>query len=266
MKKINVLLLVLILALGILGCTSQSEPSSSSTSQKPETTELTIAAAASLTDALNTVISNYASVAPNVKITTNYASSGALQTQTENGAPVDIFFSAANKQMDALNDGGLIMSDSIVKLLKNEVVLIIPSDSTLTLSSFEEAAGDSVTKIAIGDPASVPVGQYAQEAYTTLNLWDKVSSKAVFGSSVKQVLSWVVSGDVECGIVYKTDAAIESGVKIIASAPENSHKTVEYPVGVVKASTHQEAALAFIEYLKSDEAAVVFEEFGFVSN
>lgn len=265
MKKIISLFLILMMASGIAACGGAAPVQSPSPAQSAEPAELTILAAASLTDALNEVAVNYASVAPNVKITVSYGSSGALQTQIENGAPADIFFSAANKQMDALNDGGLMISDSIVELLKNEIVLVVPADSALSISKFEDAATDAVIKIALGDPASVPAGQYAQDTFTALNIWDAVSSKAVFGSDVRQVLSWVSAGEADCGVVYSTDAASEITVKIVASAPADTHKAIVYHVGIVKASTQQAAAAGFIKYLQSSEGLAVFTKYGFLA-
>lgn len=280
MKKFCALLLALILVICMAGCGTPSPASSPSPSMEaspsaeaspsPSTAsaapaELTILAAASLTDALNEIIANYASAAPNVTVTVSYGSSGALQTQIENGAPADLFFSAATKQMDALNDGGLMMSDSIVKLLKNEIVLVVPADTKLSISKFEDAATDAVSKIALGDVASVPAGQYAQETFTSLNLWDKVSAKAVFGSDVRQVLSWVSAGEADCGVVYSTDAASDSSVKVAAAAPADTHKAITYPVGIVKASTQQTAAADFISYLQSDAGMQVFTKYGFLA-
>jgi molybdate transport system substrate-binding protein len=265
MKKIFSLFFILIMTFGIAACSGTAPVQSPSPTQSAEPAELIILAAASLTDALNEAVAKYASVAPNVKITVSYGSSGALQTQIENGAPADIFFSAANKQMDALNDGGLMISDSIEELLKNEIVLVVPADSSLSISKFEDAATDAVEKIALGDPASVPAGQYAQDTFTALNIWDAVSSKAVFGSDVRQVLSWVSAGEADCGVVYSTDAASDNTVKIVASAPADTHKAIVYPVGIVKASTQQAAAADFIKYLQSSEGLAVFAKYGFLA-
>lgn len=259
MKKLSVLLMALILVFSLFGCkrTSQATPTYSS--------GLTIAAASSLTAPLNEIIANYAAVAPNMKITVSYGSSGALQTQIENGAPADIFFSAATKQMDALDSAGLIVSSSVIKLLNNEIVLIVPVNSALNISSFNDAATGVVSSIALGDVNSVPAGQYAQDTFNALSLWDKVSAKAVFGSDVKQVLSWVKSGNADCGVVYQTDVVSDTAVKIIASAPAGSHKAIDYPVGIVKSSTQQAAAADFIKYLQSSEGMNVFLKYGFLA-
>ncbi len=246
-----------------------SAPSESQDAEEPpeETdapVELIIGAAASLTLPLTEIAGNYMADHPNVTIKLSFASSGNLQTQIENGAPTDIFFSAATKQMAALEDQDLILDGSRVDLLRNEIVLIVPADSALGLAAFEDAASDAVTSVAVGDPASVPAGQYAEQTFTFLNIWDAVSAKAVLGSDVKQVLSWVSTAEADCGVVYKTDAVSDGGVKIVASAPDGSHNAVTYPVAVVKASAQPDAAAAFIDYLKTDAATAVFEASGFL--
>jgi molybdate transport system substrate-binding protein len=268
MKKSCAILLALLMLFGFAACGAPGEspsPLTDTDGSKAAQTELLVSAAASLTDALNEVVENYTAANPHMKITVNYGASGALQSQIENGAPADIFFSAAAKQMNALNDAGLMVSDSIVTLLKNEIVLVVPKTSALTLSSFEDAAGDTVKSIALGDTASVPAGQYAQETFTALGVWDAVNAKAVFGSDVKQVLSWVAAGDADCGVVYSTDAAADRNVKAVATAPAGTHKDIAYPVGIVKASTQQEAAAGFLSYLQSDEGLAIFSKYGFLA-
>jgi molybdate transport system substrate-binding protein len=245
------------------GASAPSEPSQEAT-EPAAPVELIIGAAASLTLPLTEIADNYMADHPNVTIKLNFASSGNLQTQIENGAPTDIFFSAATKQMTALEDQDLILDGSRVELLRNEIVLIVPADSALGLDAFEDAASDAVTSVAVGDPASVPAGQYAEQAFTFLGIWDAVSAKAVLGSDVKQVLSWVSTAEADCGVVFKTDAISDGGVRIIAMAPDGSHNAVVYPVAVVKASAQPDAAAAFIEYLKTDAATAVFEANGFL--
>jgi molybdate transport system substrate-binding protein len=276
MKRLPALLIALLLIFNLTGCAESSKQTASAspaataseasdTAASTAPVELTIAAASSLTAALNEIVANYASDAPDVKITVNYGGSGNLQTQIENGAPTDIFFSAAMKQMDALEQGGFMVTESIIKLLKNEIVLIVPGDSTLPIDSFDQLGTDLISKIALGDTASVPAGQYAKETLSALNLWDKVSEKTVYGTDVKQVLTWVSSGDVDCGIVYSTDAAADHSVRRIASAPADTHKDIVYPVGIVKSSTHQDAAGAFADYLQSNKSMDVFKKYGFIA-
>ncbi len=282
MKKQLTILLAVILVLSLFaGCAAQTQQSQQPTAApqqtaaqttaeptpepepEPEPITLYVSAAASLTDVMAEIVEQYKAVAPNVEIVCTFDSSGTLQTQIEEGAPADIFVSAALKQMNALNDEGLMDSSSIKQLLENKVVLIVPKDSTIALSSFEDVATDIVKMVAIGDPASVPVGQYTEEIYTYLNLWDEVNAKANYGENVRAVLAWIESGDADCGIVYATDAASTDGVKVICGAPEGSHKPVIYPAGVVKASENPEAAQAFLDYLSSADAVAAFEAAGF---
>ena len=161
---------------------------------------------------------------------------------------------------------GLVDTGTRVDLLKNEIVLIVPAGSELPVSSFEDVATDAVGFIALGETSSVPVGQYAEEVFQTLGIWDDVVVKSVFATDVKQVLSWVESGNADCGVVYKTDAASESGVKAVASAPEGSHKPAVYPVAVLKNAENRAAALHFLKFLQTEEALAVFERYGFTVN
>ena len=288
-KKTLAALLAILMALGLFltGCadSSSEETASASPSQEVESSasaessdaveeestesaepvEIIIAAAASLTIPLTEVADNYMAEYSNVTVTLDFASSGKLQTQIENGAPADIFFSAATSKMEALEEQSLIEDGSRVDILRNEIVLIVPVDSDLGLTSFEDAAADIVTSIAVGDPDSVPAGQYAKQTFTYLNLWDAISAKAVLGSDVKQVLSWVSTAEAECGIVYQTDAYSDEGVTIVAMAPDESHNAVVYPVAIVEYSEKQEAAAAFIEYLQTADAMSVFEASGFLA-
>lgn len=229
---------------------------------RAETAELYVLAAASLTDVMTRIAESYKETAPNTRITFVFDSSGTLQAQIEAGAAADVFVSAAQRQMNALEEGGLIKGESRRDILRNRVVLIVPAASTLALSSFEEAAGDQVRLIAIGDE-SVPVGQYTREIYERLGIWDAVKAKANLGGNVRAVLSWVESGDVDCGIVYATDAASTDGVKVIAQAPEGSHAPVVYPAAVVEGTQHAEAAQAFLDYLSGETARDLFIAAGF---
>ena len=227
-----------------------------------EDIELHISAAASLTDVIDELIAEYKELAPNVTLVPTYDSSGTLQTQIEEGAPADVFISAAQKQMDSLEQQELIDTASRLDLLLNKVVLIVPKDSESDIASFEDVATDKVSMVAIGND-TVPVGQYTQEIYTSLGLWDEVSAKANLGENVRAVLSWVESGDVDCGIVYATDAASTENVTVICEAPEDSHLPVIYPAAVLAGSENSEAAGDFLDFLSSDTAVAAFEKAGF---
>jgi len=272
MKKrlaIFIAVLTLLLTVTLSGCAgSPAATSTPAAAPKPTSTpapvvELTVSAAASLTEAMTEIGEKYKEIAPDVKITFNFASSGTLQTQIEQGAAADVFVSAAQKQMNALETKGLIDTPSRIDLLVNKVVLIVPKDSGSVITSFDDCLTDKASMIAIGDPESVPVGQYAKEVFTFLGGWDAVSAKANLGSDVKQVLSWVETGDADCGVVYSTDAATSGKVDVVSEAPEGSHAPVIYPAAIVSASTYITEARAFLDYLKSEEAGNIFTSCGF---
>lgn len=225
--------------------------------------ELTVSAAISLKDALDEVKQIYTTENPGTSIAINYGASGTLQLQIEQGAPVDVFLSAAPKQMDALEMKGLLLEGTRKDLLRNEVVLIVPKDSTLGISSFEDLSRANVKQVALGEASTVPAGQYAKEVLTNLGIYDAVKSKAVLGKDVRQVLTYVETGNVDAGVVYQTDALSAAKVKIVAQAPENSHAPVIYPVAVIKSSKHPTTAKQFVEFLSGPKAASVFQKYGF---
>ena len=233
-------------------------------SGEDEKTEILVAASASLEYAYeDELIPMFEEQNPDITVSGTYDSSGKLQTQIEEGMEADVFMSAATKQMDALTEEGMIEEDSVTDLLENKIVLITSADSQLELSSFEDIT--KADTIAIGDPASVPVGQYSEEALTNLGLWDQVLAKASLGTNVTEVLNWVAEGSAQAGIVYATDAATTDKVKVVAEAPEDSlAEPAIYPVGIVSASENKEAAEKFVEFLKSDEAIQIFEDYGFI--
>lgn len=226
--------------------------------------ELSVSAAASLTDAMNELITLFNKTQPDVVITPNYGSSGTLQTQIEEGAEVDLFLSAGQKQMKALIEKGLVDEADKKDILKNELVLIVPYNSTLDIASFEDLAKEEVGVVALGEPTGVPVGQYSEEVLTHLNILDVVNAKASFGSDVRQVLNWVTEGAVDAGVVYRTDAVLEGDkVTIAAAAPEGSHKPIVYPVATLKNSKNRDLSEKFEAFLFTDEAMKVFDAYGF---
>jgi molybdate transport system substrate-binding protein len=224
---------------------------------------LTIAAAASLKNAMTEIQALYLKEKPNSKLSFNFAASGTLQTQIEQGASVDVFFSAASSNMNSLKTAGLLVDSTIKNLLGNDVVLIVPKDSTLTLANFKDVTGSSVKTIGIGEPASVPAGKYAQDVFTYYKVWDEVKAKAVFGTPVTQILTWVETGNVDCGVVYSTDAAASTKVKVITTALDESHTPIIYPAAVIKSSTHTVASTDFVNFLSSAAAKAVFVKYGF---
>lgn len=227
--------------------------------------KVTLAAAASLEYAFTEkLIPAFEEANPGVTVEGTYDSSGKLQTQIENGLDADIFFSAATKQMNALKDEGYTKDDSILNYLENKIVLIVPADSESSIASFDDIANANM--IAVGDPESVPVGQYSKEALTNLGIWDSIQDKISLGTNVTEVLNWVAEGSADCGIVYATDAATTDKVKVVAEAPEGSLKTpVVYPVAMMKQTEDKDSAAAqkFYDYVTSDEGFAVFKEYGF---
>ncbi|MEN6390816.1 MAG: molybdate ABC transporter substrate-binding protein [Syntrophomonas sp.] len=262
MKKVRIILaalLSLILLCSVAAC-SKKDASTTAPGQKAS---LTVSAAASLKDAMEEVKANYAKDNPNVTVTINFGSSGALEQQIENGADVDVFLSAATKQVDQLKAKGLTMDDTIKNLLGNKLVLIVPNDSKATITDFSGVTGDSIKKLALGEFKSVPAGQYAEEVFKKLNILDQVKTKAVYGKDVKEVLTWVATGNADAGVVYETDAKTSDKVKVIAVAADGTHTPIVYPATIIKSSKNVDAAKAFMAYLSGPQAKAVFEKYGF---
>ena len=283
-RRAQAVIIAMAVAAGMVlaGCSGQSETErdaqESESAQETETesqaaqdtpaadgqTEILVAAAASLKNAYEEeLIPMFQEEHPEIIVTGTYDSSGKLQTQIEEGLEADVFMSAATAQMDALNEEGLIQTDTIVNLLENKIVLIAPASGGEDLNSFEDIV--KAQSIALGDPASVPAGQYAREALTNLGLWDQIQDRVSFGTNVTEVLNQVAASSADAGIVYATDAAsMPEDVRVIGEAPEGSlAEPVIYPVAVVAASAHPEEARAFVDFLQTEEVMEVFESYGF---
>ncbi len=251
---------VLIVAVLVGGCSAMQKP----LPQAVQPVELNISAAASLKEALTEIQKNYQTKNPNVKLNYNLGGSGDLQKQIEQGVPADIFISAAPKEMDELEAKGLVNKTTRKNLVGNQLVLIVPQNSTLGLTKYEDLAKPNVKQIGIGDPATVPAGQYAQEVFQTLGIWDDVKPKTVPEKDVRAVLTNVETGNLETGIVYKTDASSSDKVKIIETATEESHQPIVYPVAVLTGAKQQKAAEDFLAYLDDPASKSVFEKYGFI--
>lgn len=230
----------------------------------PPAADLTISAAISLKDSLDEIIQLYHAETPEVTIHTNYGASGTLQRQVEEGAPVDIFISASPNQMDALESKGLVLAGTRRDLVKNSVVLIVPKGKS-GITGFADLARADVKIIAVGEPQTVPAGKYAQEVLTHLGLYDQLKPKFVLGKDVRQVLTYVASGNADAGIVYATDAKVSQDVSVVATAPDSSHSPVVYPVAILKSSKSPDAAKSFLEFLTGEKSRAVFVKFGFLS-
>ena len=222
---------------------------------------LTVSAAASVKDAITEAEAAYRQSHAHVDFSNNFGSSGTLAAQIEQGAPADVFLSAAAKPMDDLEQKGLIAAGSRRNLLRNSLVLIAPRDSRLT--DFQGLTEGSVRLIALGDPQSVPAGEYGRQALTSLHLWEKLNAKLVLAKDVRQVLTYVETGDADAGLVYATDALTSSRARVVAVAPESTYDPIVYPVAAVKGSHNEEAARGFINYLASPAAQAIFIKHGF---
>ena len=266
MKNLSKVLLLgaVTISLLVAGCGGASQPPAPKAADAPKPVELNISAAVSMKDALAEIQTNYQKKAPHVKLVYNLGASGSLQKQIEQGAPADIFISAAPKQMNELEAKNLVIKATRKNLLENKLVLIAPKDSTLSISKLEDLQNDTVKQISIGETKVVPAGQYAEQALKKLGVWDKVQRKIVFAKDVRTVLTYVDTGNVDAGLVYKTDAAASKKVKILATAPDGSHAPIIYPAAALSGTKNQKAAEEFLAYLAGPEGKSVFEKHGFV--
>lgn len=265
--------LVLTLAVGMLGACSpkQAEHKKETKVEKKEGTEkkkITVFAAASMTETMEQIKKVYEEKHKNIELVYTFDSSGTLKKQIEQGAQADIFISAAQKQMNALDktktaDAKVVIDEaSRFNLLENKVVLAVAKGNPAKVEKFEDLANDNITKIALGN-SDVPVGQYSEELLKNLKIWEKIQPKVTLGSNVKEVTTWVKEGVASCGIVYATDA-YSAGLEVVATAKKGMIKTpVLYPAAVLKDSKNAKEAKEFLEFLKGDECKAIFEKVGF---
>jgi molybdate transport system substrate-binding protein len=213
--------------------------------------QLSVSAAISLKPAFTALQSQFEKDT-GIKVKFNFGASGTLAAQVKAGAPVDLFVSAAQKQMDDLEKAGRVDAGSRVVVARNRLVLIVPSKLENAAKSFVELADKKVVKIAIGQPKTVPAGDYATEVLNKKGLSEAVSNKLVYGTNVRQVLDYVVRGEVDAGLVYATDAAdAGDGVRIVEIAKPEEHTAIEYPAVVIKDAANAAAATRFLEFVQS---------------
>lgn len=226
--------------------------------------EITVSAAASLTNAFKDIGKAFETAHKGTKIYFNFAASGDLLRQIEGGAPVDVFASAAPREMDQLESKGMVMPGTRHNFAENGLVLIRPAASSAKVTSFEDLKKDDVKRISIGNPASVPAGMYAEQVLRFQKVWDAIKGKLVFGESVRQVLDYVARGEVDAGVVFSTDAKVRAKeVVVVAAAPEGSHIPIVYPLAVVKGARNQELAKAFVQFVMSAEGQKTLRAYGF---
>jgi molybdate transport system substrate-binding protein len=249
------------------GAQDRSPASASAAAVDKAPVTILVAAAASLRNSYEKeLIPLFQQKYPWITVEGTYDSSGKLQTQIEEGLGADVFMSAAPTQMNNLVGKNLVAAGSVQPLLENKIVLIKPKGTTTAVTSFQTIT--AAKSIALGDPASVPAGQYAREAFTSLGIWDKVqAAKPSLGTNVTEVLNWVGQGSADVGVVYATDAVSIDTVEIIAEAPAGSlAQKVIYPVGIMTATAHPEEAQLFVDFLASAEGLAIFKSYGFSGN
>ncbi len=250
---------ILISCLTVVGCNQIASNTSSN-----QTTQLTVSAAASMQDAMKEVAKAYQEKHSNTKIIYNFASSGTLTQQIKQGAPVDVLISANDKFMDELDQRNLLLPETRSDLLQNNIVLIVPKkDNIRNISNFQQLISPNIKRFSIGEPESVPAGQYARQVLSNLKIYEQVKPKTVFAKDVRQVLSYVELGNVDAGIVYATDAKISNQIKVVATAADNTHKPIIYPVAAIKRTKNPELAKEYIQFLFSNTANSLFEKYGF---
>ncbi|MFA5523378.1 MAG: molybdate ABC transporter substrate-binding protein [Tissierellales bacterium] len=254
MKKVIALLLILSLALGIYGCSRDKRDSFNQV-------ELTISAAASLTEAYGELKEIYESE-KGIKLIFNFAASGTLQKQIEEGAEVDVFVSAGVKQMDALDEKDLLLKDTRKDIYRNELVLLVPEEYKDTIKSINDLVGTDL-KLSIGVPETVPVGQYAREALEYLGIWEELEANIVYSKDVSQVLTYVETGEIAAGIVYSSDSVRAKQSYIAEIFSEETHKPIIYPAAVVASTKYKEASKEFLEFLRTDKAKELLDKYGF---
>ncbi len=225
--------------------------------------DFNVFAAASLTDALKEIAPIYEKSSGD-KLVFNFGASSLLARQITEGAPADVFFSADVAKMVGLEQKGLIVKETRKSLLSNTLVVVVAADSTLKISSLEDLATDPVKHLALADPKAVPAGIYAKEYLEKHKLWSAVEGKVVSTENVRAALAAVESGNVEAGMVYKTDAAISKKVKVACEIPVADGPAISYPVAVMKEAKNADAARKFVIYLSSSDATRVFEAYGFI--
>jgi molybdate transport system substrate-binding protein len=235
-----------------------------STQSQSKPAEITVSAAASLKDALNDITLAFDKTNPQITVHLNLGASGTLLQQIEQGAPVDVFISAAPDQMDTLGKEQMLRANTRKDLVRNTIVLIVPA-GTAQVAAFADLINPSVKFLAIGEPQTVPAGKYAQQVLTHYGIYDTLKPKLVLGKDVRSVLTYVATGNADAGIVYSTDAKTTSQVRVAATAPENSHDPVIYPVAVLEDSKSPEAAKLFEDFLFSAEAQSIFPKYGFTT-
>lgn len=227
--------------------------------------EILIATAASLAPFCEAMGRQFEAQTPGVRVRFTFASSGHLRQQIEAGAPVDGFISASLRHMEILESKGLIRPSTRLTLAQNKLVLVIPTKEASSVKTFSDLADPEVTAVALGDPSHVPAGYYGRAVLESLDIWERVKPKLVYGLNVRQVLQYVAQGEVDAGIVYFSDVhASNSSVRTAAVAPKGSHPTILYPMAVLRETNHPQQTKAFFSFLLSISSQKALVEYGLI--
>jgi len=255
-KIISIIAILVLLTLSFAAFQNISGP-------KQESETITVSAAASLTEAFTDIASQFEEENPGTNVSLNFGGSGNLRTQIEGGAPVDVFASADESQMDKLGNESLILNNSRKDFAQNSLALIVPASSTLNITSIQDLVNSNVQKISTCDPNTAPVGKYARFALTEAGLWNQTEKKMVLADDVKQALVYVERGEVDAGFVYMTDAknAEPGSIKVVASVPVST--PVTYPIAVISSSDNKEEAREFVDFVTGEEGQDILEKYGF---
>lgn len=224
--------------------------------------DITVSAAASLTNAFKEIAQNYQAQFPNAKVALNFGASGALLQQIAKGAPVDVFASADQETMDAAEKQGLVANMDRYNFVKNTLVLIVPKDNSFTPKRLHDLTQAEIKRIAIGNPASVPVGRYTVHALISAKLWPGLESKTINTQNVRQSLDYVARGEVDAGFVYATDVAVMND-KVALAFEVPLDVAISYPIAVVKDSKNREEAKRFTRFLASAQSQAILSKYGF---
>ncbi|MDM5331433.1 molybdate ABC transporter substrate-binding protein [Neobacillus sp. CF12] len=249
--------IAIIVLLGISACSPKE-------SHQTKPVELTISAAASLNESLIEIKKIFEKENQQIKILYNIGSSGALKQQILQGAPVDLFLSASQEHFIALTQEGLIDKQNQTELLGNKLVLITNKENSAKINGFIDLNSGQIKKIAIGIPESVPAGKYAKQTLQNSGIWEQIHTKVIQTKDVRQVLTYVETGNVDAGIVYMTDVKVSDKVKVVAVAEEQSHDPIIYPGGIITSTSNKKEAELFLSYLQSNTAKTIFEKYGFI--
>jgi molybdate transport system substrate-binding protein len=222
--------------------------------------EIVVSAAASLTDALRELGTSFEKAHPDTKVTFNFAASGVLRAQIEQGAPADVFVSADLVEMDKLQQAGRVVEAK--PLAKGELVLAVPASDTKT-QTLEDLKKPELKRIGLGSPETVPAGRYAVQSLERLGLWNELEPKAVYAENVRQVLQYLETGATEAGFVYRTDALKGKGVRVVVAVPEASHEPIVYPIAVVRSTSQEKLAQEFVDFLLSAAGQEILSRYGF---